>query len=124
MRRILTDIVISDMGEISVDGKWESTWTDIAKDSEFEDILEEALDEVLTVGDGAFRIALQPQLSEFPIIEFISGDCVEYVTERGRLKEIIFRTVYPKKRALLFWKNIMEKIMCAPCCLKAVRKCL
>ncbi len=97
MRRILTDIVISDMGEISVDGKWESTWADIAKDSEFEDILEEALDEVLTVGDGAFRIVLQPQLSEFPIIEFISGDCVEYVMERGRLKEIIFRNVYVKK---------------------------
>lgn len=97
MRRVLTDIVISDMGEISVDGKWESIWADIAEDSEFEDILEEALGEILTVGDGAFRIILQPELSELPIIEFVSGDCVEYVTERGRLKEIIFRTVYAKK---------------------------
>ena len=97
MRRILTDIVISDMGKITVDGKWESMWAEIGKDSEFEDIIEKALDEILTVGDGAFRVVLQPKLSELPIIEFVPGDCIEYVTERGRLKEIIFRTVYAKK---------------------------
>lgn len=33
-------------------------------------------------------------LSQYPIIEFYPGDRIELVTERGRIREIVFKTVY------------------------------
>lgn len=97
MKRLLADIVMADMGDITVDGKWKDVWEDIENDNDFEGLIETALNEMLTVGDGAFKISFQPDLTDCPIIEFVPGDDVEYITERGRLKEIVFRTYYAKK---------------------------
>lgn len=96
-RRILTHIVISDMGDITIDDNWKDVWKQIAEDNNFKNLIEEALKEVLTVGDGAFKVSFQPELTEWPIVEFVPGDNLEYVIERGRMKEIVFRTYYPKK---------------------------
>lgn len=97
MRKIITHIVISDMGDIRVGDKWQQEWKNIEKENHFKDLLEEAVKEILTVGDGAFKISFDPELSELPIIEFIPGDRLEYVIKRGRIQEIIFRTRYIKK---------------------------
>lgn len=97
IRKIITHIVISDMGDIRVDDKWQQEWKNIERDNHFKDLLEEAVKEILTVGDGAFKISFDPELTDLPIIEFIPGDMVEYVIERGRIREIIFRTRYSKK---------------------------
>lgn len=90
----LTSIVIADMNDIEVDGKYQSIWDDIAKDNEFDKLVEEAVGETLVVGDGAFRISFIPELSEFPILEFVPGDQVEYRYNRNRLLEIVFYTEY------------------------------
>lgn len=95
--RIITDIVIADMNDITVDDKYQDIWEKIARDNNFDDLMEEAVKEILIVGDGAFKISIDPELTEYPIIEFIPGDELEYKYERGRLKEIIFRTEYRKK---------------------------
>lgn len=97
MCRVLTDIVVADMNEITVDDKYQDIWNAIAKDNNLEDLLESAIKSILIVGDGAFKVSLDPKLTEYPIIEFTPGDQLEYIYERGRLKEIIFRTNYPKK---------------------------
>lgn len=97
MCQILTGIVMSDMNDITVDGKYQKVWDKIAEDNGFKDILEEAVKSVLIVGDGAFKISIDPNLTEYPIIEFVPGDALEYVYTRGRIKEIRFRTVYAKK---------------------------
>lgn len=90
----LTAIVIADMNDIEVDGKYQSIWDDIAKDNQLDKLIEEAVSETLVVGDGAFRISFMPELSEFPLLEFVSGDNVEYRYNRNRLSEIIFYTEY------------------------------
>lgn len=97
MCRILTDIVIADMNEVTVEDRYQELWKEIAEDNHFEDLIEEAVKEILIVGDGAFKISLDPGLTEYPILEFVPGDMLEYSYERGRLKEIIFRTEYRKK---------------------------
>lgn len=95
--RIITDIVISDMNDITVNDKYQDIWNKIADDNNFDDLMEEAVKEILIVGDGAFKISIDHNMTEYPIIEFVPGDMVEYVYYRGRLKEIIFRTEYSKK---------------------------
>lgn len=95
--RILTDITIADMNDITVADKYRDIWADIAKDNNFEDLIEEAVKGILIVGDGAFKVSINPNLTEYPIIEFVPGDMLEYAYERGRLKEIIFRTTYVKR---------------------------
>lgn len=100
MRKIITHIVISDMGDIRVGGKWQQEWKNIEKDNRFKELLEEAVKEILTVGDGAFKISFDPELTKLPIIEFVPGDRLEYVIERGRIREIIFSTRYSKKEGM------------------------
>lgn len=95
--RILTDIVIADMNEVTVDEKYQDIWDNISKDNGFDGLMEEAVKTILIVGDGAFKISIDPLLTNYPIIEFIPGDQLEYSYDRGRLKEIIFRTEYRKK---------------------------
>lgn len=90
----LAAIVVADMNSVKVQDKYQEVWNDIAEDNQFESLVEDAVAETLVVGDGAFRISFDPQLSQFPIMEFVPGDQVEYVYSRSRLKEIVFRTEY------------------------------
>lgn len=90
----LAAIVVADMNGIEVDGKYQAIWDDIAKDNEFDELVEEAISETLVVGDGAFRISFLPELSEFPVLEFVPGDQIEYKYNRSRLAEIVFHTEY------------------------------
>ncbi|MGG1878271.1 capsid protein [Paenibacillus cisolokensis] len=94
----LADIVIADLDGIDV-GKEQSTelWQEIAEDNEFEELLGSAIIDTLVDGDGAFKITVDPDVTEYPIIEFYSGDQVEYKRERGRLREVIFNTDYRVK---------------------------
>ena len=89
---LLVSIVIADMNDVKVDGKYQDIWNEIAKDNNFTDMMTDVLSDTLVVGDGAFKFALDPNISEYPIIEFVSGENVEYVYKCGRLIEIIFRT--------------------------------
>lgn len=100
MCRVLTDIVMADMNEIEVADKYREIWKDIAKDNKFKELIETALKDILVEGDGAFKVSIDPNLTEYPIIEFVPGDQIEYVYKRSRLKEIVFRTNYPKKQGL------------------------
>lgn len=94
---ILTSVVVADINGIKVDGKYQSIWDEIEKDNNFMDLLSEALPEVLVVGDGAFRICFDDKISEYPIIEFVPGDFIDFHYERGRIREIEFKTVYQYK---------------------------
>ena len=102
----LAAIVIADMNGIEVAGKYQSMWDDIAKENKFEELVEEAVSETLVVGDGAFRVSFLPELSEFPILEFVPGDHVEYRYNRNRLLEIIFHTEYLHRSK----KYVLEEI--------------
>lgn len=94
---ILSAISVNDM-EISIGESKsdEDLWKEIDKDNEFEKKLEKAVKEVLYIGDGAFKISFDTDISEYPIIEFYPGDRIELQMRRGRIREVIFKTVYVK----------------------------
>lgn len=89
----LTNIVVSDLQQMQLDSMaLQDKWDEIAEENGFYDLVSEAVRECLVVGDGAFRVSLLPRLSKLPVIEFISGERVEYKFDRGRLVEIEFLT--------------------------------
>lgn len=89
---ILTDIVMTDMNDIKLDDGKEEEWKAMSKDNQFEELLTEALCETLYIGDGAFKVSFDPKISEYPIIEFISGENIEIRQNRGRIREIVFKS--------------------------------
>lgn len=46
------------------------------------------------IKDGAYKISVDTDLSQYPILEWYPGEHIEIVLNRGRLKEIIFKKVY------------------------------
>ena len=69
-------------------------WDEIAKDNVFPKKMEKALKETLYIGDGAFKITVDTKISEYPILEWYSGERVEFVRQRDRIREVIFKTPY------------------------------
>jgi hypothetical protein len=101
----LVDIVIDDMNEIEFP---ESTpdkerYETLTKEYDFKALLKEAVGKALYEGDGAFKISIDPDISDYPLVEYYGADRVDYVYRRGRLDAIIFKTERTKndKRFLL-----------------------
>ena len=93
----LSDIVVADLDSVEVTGENDNTlWEEIRKDNKFDDMLGDIIATTLVSGDGAFKLSIDTDISKYPIIEFFDGDKVEYITQRGRLKEIKFYTFYTK----------------------------
>ena len=90
---ILASIVVADMNDIELSER-EEEWEKIATDNSFKELVKDGITESLCVGDGAFKISFDIELSEYPIIEYYPGDKIDIVYKRGRVKEIVFKTVY------------------------------
>lgn len=90
---MLASIVVADMNVIEA-GNRQQEWDNIAKDNKFKELVKEAITQTLYIGDGAFKISFDTLLSPYPIIEFCAGDMIDIVRQRGRVKEIVFKTVY------------------------------
>lgn len=90
---MLASIVVADMNKIDV-GSRQAEWNKIEEDNDFKELIKEAITETLYIGDGAFKISFDAALSKYPIIEFYPGDRIDIIRSRGRIKEIIFKTVY------------------------------
>lgn len=87
----LTDIIMNDLNQVEFkEDADKDTWNEIEKDNSFEDVLKGAVTHTMTLGDGAFKISLDSDISNYPIIEFYEADNVEYTINRGRIREIIF----------------------------------
>ena len=69
-------------------------WKEIEKKNKFRKKLEKAVKETLYIGDGAFKISFDSDLSPYPIIEFYPGDRIELVSKRGWITEVVFKTAY------------------------------
>lgn len=95
----LAGITLADLNiQIEKDREDQELWEQIDRDNKFRKKLEKAVKETLYIGDGAFKISFDTELSQYPIIEFYPGDRIELVTERGRIKEIVFKTAYKYDR--------------------------
>lgn len=93
--RVLNSIIVSGMEKFEFSSpKQEQLWEEIEKDNKFRKKFEKSLKETLFIGDGAYKISVDTDLSQYPILEWYPGERIEIVLNRGRLKEIIFKKVY------------------------------
>lgn len=93
--RILSSIVLADMNEFEFkDAKQEMLWKEIEEDNKFPKKIEKALKEALYIGDGAFKVTIDTEVSEYPMLEWYPGEKIEIVRRRDRVSEIIFKTAY------------------------------
>lgn len=94
----LSDIVIADLDGIELETEEQTEqWLAISEDNKFDEQLAGVIAETLTAGDGAFKITVDTDVTDVPIIEFFSGDRVDYRKVRGRLQEVVFFTDYVHK---------------------------
>lgn len=92
--RMLAAITLADMNdfEFSDSEKQRKLWEEIAEDNKFSKKMEKALKEILYIGDGAFKVTIDTEVSEYPILEWYPGERVEFVRHRDRIREVIFKT--------------------------------
>ena len=97
--RVLSAIVLADMNDFEFDDpQQEEIWQNIERENKFRKTFEEALKEVLYIGDGAYKITFDTSISQYPILEWYSGERIEIVRSRGRIKEIVFKTPIKENR--------------------------
>ena len=94
---ILSDIVVGDMLEPEMDAGLRERWGAFCKENEFDDTIIEAIRQVLSSGDGAFKLNIDTDLSDQPLLEFYGADKVDYEYKRGKLQAVIFKTEYCHK---------------------------
>lgn len=107
----LTDIVVSDLDSISLENEEnQKLWDEIAKDNKFSDeLLGEAIQKTLVDGDGAFKLSVDTEITEYPIIEFYSGTDIDYRYKRGRLQEVVFYAYYTHEKETYRLEEIYGK---------------
>lgn len=90
----LADIVTSDINSIDMEEAQQKIWEEMAKDNRFNKLIKKSIIESLVAGDGAFKITIDTDLTPYPILEYYSGERVDYTVKRGRLQEVQFFTDY------------------------------
>ena len=94
---LLSGIVVANLNDFVFE-KSEPTqklWDEhIGKENNIKNLIEKSVKETLYIGDGAYKVSIDTELSEYPIIEFYAGDQVEFETKRGRIQEVIFKSRY------------------------------
>lgn len=93
--RVLNRIIIAGMEKFEFPNvQQEQLWNEIEEDNKFRKKFEKSLKETLFIGDGAYKISVDTELSQYPILEWYPGERIEIVLNRERLKEIVFKQVY------------------------------
>ena len=95
---MLSMVVVDDMQDVEFTSEAnKSLWRDIAKENVFDNLVKDAISKALYTSDGAFKISIDTDISQLPIIEFFEADRIQLERKRGRIVEIIFKTVYTIK---------------------------
>jgi hypothetical protein len=106
---ILSGIVTANVNDFAFTGSEpiEELWNDhIDKENNFKTLIEKAIKQTLVIGDGAWKISYDSDLSAYPIIEFYAGDKVTFKYKRGRIKEIIFKNYFEHEDGTLELREI------------------
>lgn len=93
---ILAGIVTANLNDFTFEASdaVADLWDEIEKDNQFKTLLEKAVKQTLVIGDGAWKISLDNEISDYPIIEYYTGDKVDFKYKRGRLQEIVFKSYH------------------------------
>lgn len=89
----LSGIVVGNLSDISFSSQvYTDLWKEVEKENRFKKLLDRSLKEVLYIGDGAWKISIDKEVSDLPVVEFFPGDRVDYTMKRGRVMEVIFKS--------------------------------
>lgn len=109
----LVNIVANDYDGVTIDnpndGTSEDLWDKIYKDNGADDLIKECIKDILVAGDGAFKISYHHDISEYPIIEWVSGEFIDFEQNFGRVTAIVFNTQYTYKGRLYTFKERYSK---------------
>ena len=94
---VIADIACDDLLGVGIFGRddvihdeGQRVWDEIAKANGFGALLKKACKKAVALGDGAFKISFDADLSPLPIIEFYGADRLRFVYERGRITQVVF----------------------------------
>lgn len=87
----LAGIVVDDMLDPQLDTLGEQTWEYIQDQVKLKAKVLKATKEALIQGDGAFKISMDTDLADYPLVEFFDAMHTEYVYKYGILTEIVFK---------------------------------
>ena len=91
----LVNITAKDIDGINFESEAnKEVWEEIEKDSDFKDKIAELTRTALVIGDGAVKFTYDLDISKTPKMEIIGGDRVDFINQRGNLKEVKFYTYY------------------------------
>lgn len=97
----ITNIVITDYNGIDIHSNnttaYADNWDKINEDNKFAETLKKAVKDLAIVGDGAFKISFDTDVSPLPIVEWYGAEKVKYTYVRGRIREVKFYTDYYEK---------------------------
>ena len=90
--KTLTDITVNDLNSIEITNEeYRNIWDKIENDNKFKKNLNRILKQVLTYGDGAFKISFHPEEMDVPVIDFVGAEDIDFIIENGRIKETVFK---------------------------------
>lgn len=93
--RTLSSVILTDMNDFEFKSEThEGIWKEVEKTNKFRKKFEKSLKEVLYVGDGAYKVTMDTEISQYPLLEWYPGDRIDYVYKRGKIREVIFKTQY------------------------------
>ena len=89
----LAGVVVNNINDMEFQNDvYADIWEEIDRENKFKKLLDRSIKETLYIGDGAWKISIDREISDYPILEFFPGDRVEYAMKRGRVTEIIFKS--------------------------------
>lgn len=94
---LLAGIIVANLNDFDFDGNdvIADLWAEhIAPENDLKHLIEHCIKGALVIGDGAFKVSLDPTMSEYPIVEFWTGERVEFKRRRGRIQEVIFKSFH------------------------------
>lgn len=110
MVNIMAGVVADDMQDVKFGSEaHNSLWREIAEENVFDNLVKNAISKVLYTGDGAFKISIDTDISQLPIIEFFEADRISLTRKRGRITEIVFKTVYTHNTSTFILHEIYGK---------------
>lgn len=93
---LLSGIVVANLNDFNFGGNEviAELWERIATENDAKHLIENSISGTLVVGDGAFKVSIDPLMSNLPIIEFWTGENIDLKFRRGRIQEVIFKSYH------------------------------
>ena len=94
----LVNITSKDIDSITFDSEVnQEIWEEIEKENDFKNQIAELARTALVIGDGAVKFTYDLDMSKSPKMDIVPGDRVDFIYQRGILKEVKFYTYYNVK---------------------------